>query len=115
MIERIKGTCAGRCTSTAYKDLVFTVTTATDENLDIEGQTSQALAILDHSLSELGSDKQRILSAQVFLAKIEDKPAMDQMWVKWIGSDPQNWPQRACLGVQLEGNYLIEITVIAIR
>ncbi|MBX2882323.1 MAG: RidA family protein [Granulosicoccus sp.] len=115
MIERIAGTCAGRSTSTAYKDLVFTVATATDESMDIVGQTAQALAMLDRSLGELGSDKQKILSAQVFLAKIADKPVMDQVWLNWIGSDSERWPQRACLGVELEENYLIEITVVAVR
>ena len=61
-------------TSTAYKDLVWTVATATDEDLDLIAQTSQALNMIQHSLSELGTDKSRILSAQVFLANIEDKP-----------------------------------------
>ena len=40
---------------------------------------------------------------------------MDSVWNTWIGNNPENWPQRACLGVNLEGNYLIEITVVALR
>jgi enamine deaminase RidA (YjgF/YER057c/UK114 family) len=66
-------------------------------------------------LAELGSDKSRIISANVFIANIHDKPVRDEVWNEWIGSNPENWPQRACLGVDLGGNWLIEITVTALR
>ena len=115
MIERIRGTSRGRNTSTGYKDLVWTVATALDESLDLVGQTSQSLSMLESNLAELGSDKSKILSAQVYLSNIADKSAMDEVWNEWIGSDPENWPQRACLGVDLEGQYLIEVTVTATR
>ncbi len=116
MIERILGNAPhGRSQSTAWKDLVWTVATANDENLDLAGQTEQALMMLENSLQELGSDKTRILSANVFIANIEDKPLMDAVWNSWIGNNPEYWPQRACLGVDLGGNWLIEITVMALR
>ena len=115
MIERVKGTAFGRNMSTAYKDLVWTVVTASDESLDLVGQTAQALSALERNLAELGSDKTRILSAQVFIANIDDKAIMDRVWNEWIGSNPEHWPQRACLGVDLDGNYLIEVTVTAAR
>ena len=115
MIERTKGTCSGRNTSSAYKDLVWTVATATDERLDLAGQTLQTLNDIESNLTELGSDKTRIISAQVYISNIADKPVMDAVWNEWIGSDPLNWPQRACLGVELEGQYLIEVTVTATR
>jgi len=115
MIERIKGTCPGRNTSSAYKDLVWTVATASDEHLDLTGQTFQTLNAIESNLIELGSDKSRIISAQVYIADIADKPVMDAVWNKWIGDDPGNWPQRACLGVNLEGQFLIEVTVTATR
>ena len=40
---------------------------------------------------------------------------MDVVWCEWFGENPQDWPQRACLGVDLEGDVLIEITVTAVR
>ena len=67
----------------------------------------------DESLEELGLDKSRLLSAQVFIANIDDKPVMDEVWNEWIGAGPANWPQRACLGVDLGGHWLIEVTVTA--
>ena len=116
MIERHRGDYPiGRSQTSSYKDLVWTVATANDENLDLVGQTSESLRMLDKNLAELGSDKTKILSAYVFIANIDDKPKMDEVWNEWIGSDPQNWPQRACLGVELGGNWLIEITVTAVR
>ena len=115
MIERISGTALGRNTSSAYKDLVWTVATASDENLGLADQTSQTLNMIESSLLELGSDKTRMVSAQVYLSDITNKPAMDEVWNAWIGNNPEHWPQRACLGVNLEGGYLIEVTVTATR
>ena len=115
MIERIRGAYIGRNKSAGYKDLVWTVATASDENLDLAGQTSQTLSVIESNLAELGSDKTRIVSAQVYIANINDKPVMDKVWNEWIGSNPENWPQRACLGVDLGGHWLIEVTVTAVR
>ena len=115
MIERVRGTAIGRNKSSAYKDLVWTVATASDEHLDLTAQTKQTLEMIEKSLNELGSGKSQIVSAQVFIADIADKPVMDKVWNEWIGSDPDNWPQRACLGVELEGNYLIEVVVTAVK
>jgi hypothetical protein len=62
---------------------------------------------IEVNLAELGSDKTRIVSAQVYISNIDDKPVMDKVWKEWIGSNPDNWPQRACLGVDLGGNWLL--------
>ena len=43
------------------------------------------------------------------------KSSMDAVWCEWFSESPDNWPQRACLGVDLEGDVLIEITVTAVR
>lgn len=115
MIERIQGLYEGRNKSTAYKDLVWTVATASDTTLDLEGQTKLAVLTIEDNLKELGSNKSRILSAQVYIANMQNKPVMDKVWKSWLGGNPQDWPQRACLGVELEGSVLIEITVIAAR
>ncbi len=112
-IERVRGIYQGRNRSSAYKDLVFTVGTA--DGPDITVQTRQTLAIIERNLAELGSNKHRILSAQVYLADMRDKPLMDAVWCEWLGPDWRNWPQRACLGVALAGDTLVEIVVTAAR
>ncbi len=87
----------------------------TDTSLDIKGQTRLALETIQDNLIELGSDKTRIVSAQVYIADMNSKPLMDLVWCQWLGDNHQDWPQRACLGVDLEGDVLIEITVTAVR
>ncbi len=115
MIERKPGIYDGRNKSSAYKDLVWTVATASDTSVGIEQQTLLTLEIIQKNLIELGSDKTRIVSAQVYIANMADKPLMDAVWQEWLGENPQHWPQRACLGVNLEGDVLIEVTVTAVR
>jgi enamine deaminase RidA (YjgF/YER057c/UK114 family) len=115
VIERKRGIYNGRNKSTAYKDLVWTVATSYDTDLDIEGQTKEALNIIQNNLLELGSDKSKIVSAQVYISDIKSKSLMDAAWCEWFGSNPELWPQRACLGVNLEGKVLVEITVTAVR
>ncbi|MEW6992613.1 RidA family protein [Colwelliaceae bacterium 6441] len=115
MIERKRGIYNGRNKSSAYKDLVWTVATSSDTSLDIKGQTRLALDTIQNNLIELGSDKARIVSAQVYIADMNSKPSMDLVWCEWFGDKPQDWPQRACLGVDLEDDVLIEITVTAVR
>ncbi|EGQ9823999.1 RidA family protein [Vibrio parahaemolyticus] len=115
MIERKRGIYQGRNKSSAYKDLVWTVATSSDTTLDIVGQTKLTLETIERNLEELGSNKTQIVSAQVFIANILDKPKMDNVWCEWLGEKPEHWPQRACLGVALEGDVLIEVTVTAVR
>ena len=115
MIERKRGAYQGRNKSSTYKDLVWTVATSSDTSLDIVGQTKLTLETIDKNLEELGSNKTQIVSAQVFIANMPDKPKMDKVWCEWLDENPEHWPQRACLGVALEGDVLIEVTVTAVR
>ena len=65
LIERKPGIYEGRSKSSAYKDLVWTVATSLDTSLGIEQQTELTLDTIQQNLIELGSDKSRIVSAQV--------------------------------------------------
>ncbi|WP_440874259.1 RidA family protein [Thalassotalea sp. PLHSN55] len=115
MIERKRGIYDGRNKSSTYKDLVWTVATSSDTSVGIEQQTQLTLETIQNNLLELGSDKTQIVSAQVYIANMADKPIMDSVWKNWLGTNPEHWPQRACLGVALEGQVLIEVTVTAVR
>ena len=110
-IERWKGSAAGRNRTVRHGDVVYTVATAPGAN--IQAQTRAALAAIDANLAEAGSDKTCLLSVQIFLADLSQKAAMDEVWNDWIGSDWQNWPQRACVGAPLAGDTLVEIVVTA--
>jgi enamine deaminase RidA (YjgF/YER057c/UK114 family) len=96
----------------AYRDLVWTVATY-DGSPDIQEQTRRALAVIDKNLAEAGTDKTRLISAQVFLADMAEKARFDEVWNAWMGPDPEHWPQRACVGATLAGHCLVEIIVVA--
>ena len=57
---------------------------ADDPDADAGGQTRQILATIDRLLAECGSDKTRILSAQIFLADIGDFATMNAVWDSWV-------------------------------
>jgi enamine deaminase RidA (YjgF/YER057c/UK114 family) len=87
---------------------------ATDPNCaeGIAEQTRNTLQELDRVLTKAGSGKIGLVQATVYLNDISNKSEMDSVWCVWIGPE-ENWPQRACVGVELEDRYLIEIVVIA--
>ena len=76
-------------------------------------RAADALALIERSLIEAGSDKTKLLQATVYVTEISRKAEMDEVWNEWIG--PDNWPQRACIGVDLAPGDLVEIVVIASR
>jgi enamine deaminase RidA (YjgF/YER057c/UK114 family) len=79
---------------------------------DIVGQTEEVLASIDRLLAEAGSDKSKILSAQIFLPDMADFAAMNGVWERWVS--PGNPPARATIEAKLANPaYKIEILVIA--
>jgi len=94
-IERWQGDARGRSRATAWRDLVFTVATATGDS--VAEQTRASLAQISANLADAGTDNTRLLSATVYLTDIASKAEMDTEWCEWIG-EAANWPQRACVG-----------------
>ena len=79
---------------------------------DTAGQTRQILAAIDRLLGECGSDKTRILSAQIFLADIADFAAMNALWDAWVPAG--HTPARATVESKLAApKYRVEIKVVA--
>ncbi|MEM9360837.1 MAG: RidA family protein [Pseudomonadota bacterium] len=113
MIKRFPGTRKGRCGAVVHNGLVYAVATDTGSSIGITEQTQRALSELDQALTEAGSGKSGLLQATVYLRNMADKAAMDEVWCEWIGPQ-ENWPQRACVGVDLAGDDLIEIVVTAV-
>ena len=78
---------ARRSRASVYGDLVFLAgQVADDKDGDIAKQTREALAKVDDMLSRAGTDKSRILMAQIFLADVADFPAMNAAWDAWVAS-----------------------------
>lgn len=78
----------------------------------VEGQTRQILAKIDRLLAAVGSDKTRILKANIWLSDIRRFDEMNAVWDGWIV--PGHPPARATVEARLAGaGYLIEIMVEA--
>ncbi|KGJ09533.1 RidA family protein (plasmid) [Paracoccus versutus] len=75
-------------------------------------QTREVLAQIDRLLAECGSDKTRILSAQVWLADMGDFAEMNAVWDAWVA--PGHAPARATGESALATpDYKVEIIVVA--
>ena len=83
-----------------------------DASLDIVGQTRQVLEAIDALLAQAGTDKTRILRAQIFLADIADFPGMNQAWDAWVAAG--HAPPRATVqAVLARSDWKVEIVVTA--
>ena len=51
---------------------------------DIETQTREVLEAIDALLAQAGSDRSRILRAQIYLADIADFAGMNAVWDRWV-------------------------------
>jgi enamine deaminase RidA (YjgF/YER057c/UK114 family) len=86
--------------------------TAEDRTVGMAGQTAQILSQIEALLTKHGSDKTKVLSATVYVTDLQDKPAMDEVWVGFF--TPAHLPTRATVGISdLGPNILIEVAVIA--
>ena len=103
-------------------DTVYISGVTADPGGDITTQTQQVLERIDTALQRAGTDKSKLLTAQVWLADMRLFEAHNAVWNVWV--DPQNPPVRACVGAALAGIAgqrpplricLVEIMVTAAR
>lgn len=79
---------------------------------DIASQTREVLAAIDALLARAGSDKTRLLRAEIFLADMADFPGMNAVWEGWVV--PGQTPARATVQAQLaKPEWKVEIVVTA--
>ena len=83
-----------------------------DASQDITGQTTQVLAMIDALLARAGSDKSKILRAQIYIADLADFPGMNIAWDAWVV--PGHTPPRATVEAKLaRSEWKVEIVVTA--
>ena len=111
MIHRFAGLTPTRSRAVVHDGHVHAVSFVTDKKPDMYLQTKSALAHIDATLKEAGTNKSRILKAIVYITDMARKPEMNRAWDEWV--DEANPPQRACIGATLEGDTLVEILVTA--
>ncbi|MFZ5789090.1 MAG: RidA family protein [Pseudomonadota bacterium] len=77
-------------------------------------QTQQVLRNIDRVLKQCGSDKSKILKANIWLSDIRSFDEMNAVWDKWVAKG--NTPARATVEARLAGpQYLVEIMVVAAK
>lgn len=85
---------------------------AEDRSADIGEQTRTMLAKVDQLLESVGSGRDKLLSATIYLKTMVDFAAMNAVWDDWV---PQGHaPARACVEAAMASPELrVEISVIA--
>lgn len=112
-IKRIS-TTTRRSSVVIYNGIVFVGgQTAQDRSQDIQGQTRQTLANIDKFLAEAGTDKTRLLTAQIWLKDIKrDFAGMNEIWDAW--TPPGNTSTRATAQCEMGApDVLVEMIVTA--
>lgn len=85
-----------------------------DQSADTATQTRQILAKIDRLLAECGSDKSKLLWAQLWVTDMRNFNDMNEVWDAWI--DPGNPPARAGLcSVLAAPGWKVEIMVMAAK
>jgi enamine deaminase RidA (YjgF/YER057c/UK114 family) len=77
-------------------------------------QTRDILATIDQLLAQAGTDKSKLLTANIWLTDIGTFDQMNQVWDAWVA--PGSPPARACVESRLaHPDYKVEIMVSAAR
>ncbi len=79
---------------------------------DAAAQTKDILESIDALLTEAGTDKTKLLTANIWLADMDDFKAMNSIWDEWVAEN--NTPTRACVESKLAApQFNVEIAVTA--
>lgn len=80
----------------------------------IADQTKDILDTIDKYLVEAGSDKSKVLQAQIWITDMGGFDEMNKVWDAWVTEG--NTPARACVEARLASpKFDVEIMVIAAR
>jgi enamine deaminase RidA (YjgF/YER057c/UK114 family) len=80
----------------------------------VADQTREILSIIDGLLAEAGTDKTKILMANIWITDMATFQEMNGVWDSWVA--PGNTPARATVEAKLAApQYKVEIAVIAAK
>jgi enamine deaminase RidA (YjgF/YER057c/UK114 family) len=98
----------------AHSDRVYICGMVGDPVGDVVAQTRQALGRIDDLLAQAGTDKSKLLTAQVWLSDMRLFRQHNAAWNEWV--DSERPPVRACVQAELFApGLLVEIMVTAAR
>ena len=80
----------------------------------VSEQTKNILSQIDGFLAEAGTDKSKLLSANIWITDMANFAEMNSVWDSWVS--PGNTPARATVEAKLASpDYKVEIMVVAAR
>ena len=85
---------------------------AKDSTQGIKNQTETMLEKVDELLISVGSCREKLLSATIYIKSMDDFAEMNAVWDSWV---PEGYaPARACVQAQMaRAELLVEISIIA--
>ncbi len=87
---------------------------AGDLSKDMKGQTADICRKIDALLEQVGSSKEKLLTAMIYISDFSKKDGMNEAWLEWLPGD--HLPTRATIGVSdLGKDVLVEIVVSAAK
>ncbi|MEZ5725407.1 MAG: RidA family protein [Paracoccaceae bacterium] len=60
---------------------------ADDLSLDMKGQTAQICGKIDKLLAEVGSSKEKLVTAMIYITDFGQKDGMNEAWLEWIPAE----------------------------
>jgi enamine deaminase RidA (YjgF/YER057c/UK114 family) len=99
-----------------HGDTVYLAGIVARENAgkSVSEQTKEILATIDAYLKQAGTDKSKLLSANIWLTDMATFNEMNAVWDAWVA--PGNTPARATVEAKLAApGYEIEIMVVAAK
>jgi enamine deaminase RidA (YjgF/YER057c/UK114 family) len=80
----------------------------------VTDQTKEILSIIDKHLASAGTDKTKLLSANIYITDMANFAEMNAAWDAWVSAG--NTPARATVEAQLAApEYKVEIMVVAAK
>lgn len=111
MIVRHPGAVKSRSKLVRANGFVFFNVVPSKKGQSTAEQMEEVLALVDSRLSECGLEKSSLISITVYISEIARKGDMNDIWERWV--DLENAPIRACIGSELDGEDLVELSVVA--
>jgi len=95
----------------SYGNLLFIAGKGAHYEGDVKAHTKTVLDEIEKELVNAGSSMEKVLKANVYLAKAEDYAAMNEVFKGRFGAEP---PVRTTIAAAwIPGNSLVEIDVVA--
>jgi enamine deaminase RidA (YjgF/YER057c/UK114 family) len=90
------------------------VVARTAKGKSVTEQTREILSTIDGYLAQAGTDKSKLLSANIWITDMANFAEMNAVWDAWVA--PGQTPARACVEARLAApDYYVEIMVVAAR